>query len=70
MPVSREGPLHQVDAQWTKLARAEPPGGFKLIREGSTSRIAPRGDGLLPHNPVLIGRQTLYLMTDSSLRDD
>jgi hypothetical protein len=49
----------QVDAEWTKLAGAEPSDLSKLLHEGNTGRIAPSGEGVLTRSSVLIGRQAM-----------
>ena len=49
----------QVDVEWTKLAPAKPSGRPELLYEGSTGRIAPRGEGVIAGRPVLTGGQTM-----------
>jgi hypothetical protein len=49
----------KLDPLMVKLARGEPSGRSKLLYEGSTGGIAPRGEGLITRSPVLIGRQAM-----------
>jgi hypothetical protein len=45
----------QLDVTWTKLARVEPFGQPRLLREGSAGCIMPGSAGVLARSPILAG---------------
>jgi hypothetical protein len=45
----------QVDAEWTKLARAKPSGRPELLYEGSPGRIAPGIESAIAGHAILTG---------------